>query len=277
MADARRQPPSHPQVRSDTPPPWRHHTARAQARREPSPPRRGSAEATPRHHVPRMGAPVDKDGFTLVQSRRRWRRYAVVWPHRPRAVPPEFVGKCFNCLAYDHVHMQCTFPSKCYHCHSMRYRAWNCKRHRLPSGKAAPRAREPPHRRLRRPDGYASTSSTVSSHSCSTGRDTSVPPMCGAHSPGWSSPHQSPHLSARDVSPRRPPPSPRGSSPARYPPPSPPPPPPPGNASRRPHLELLLFRRNAELNEAEAALSSLALVALVGGNRVSVSSAQVRD
>lgn len=57
----------------------------------------------------------------------------------------------------------------------------------------------------------------------------------------------------------------------------PPLPPPPGHVSRCPRLELLLFPRTVELNAAESALSSLALVALVGGNRPPVSPAQVRE
>lgn len=126
---------------------------------------------------------------------------------------------------------------------------------------------EPPRRRVRRPDGYISSSSTVSGHSCSTGRETSVSPVC------------QPHFDSARHAPERcsPSPSPPGMDAPSQRPPSPPPPPPPGHASRRPRLELLLLPRTAELNEAESALTSLVLVAMVGGNRPTVSPAQVRD
>ncbi|CAD6270778.1 unnamed protein product [Miscanthus lutarioriparius] len=107
--------------------------------------RRRAPQATePCHHVPRMGVPMDTEGFTLVQSRRRWCRRAPERPHRPRPVPLEFVGKCSNCLSGDHVHADCTFPSRCYYCHSSRHQARNCKREHPVSGHTNAGTREPP-------------------------------------------------------------------------------------------------------------------------------------
>jgi hypothetical protein len=160
----------------------------------------------------------------LVQSKKWWCRHAPARSHRPRPVPPEFVGLCFNCLANDHVHANYTFRSRCYLCHSTQHRTRNCKRRLPANGTASTRDQESPRHRLRRPDGYISSSSTVSGRSYSTGRETSVPRICAPDSP-------------------RGPPPPRDTSPARTPPPTPPPPPPPGHASMRPRSELLIIPR----------------------------------
>ncbi|CAD6266694.1 unnamed protein product [Miscanthus lutarioriparius] len=53
-------------------------------------------------------------------------------------------------------------------------------------------------------------------------------------------------------------------------------PPPPGHHSCRPGLEIVVIPRSVELQAADDALSSLALVALVGGSRPTVTIADVR-
>lgn len=209
-------------------------------------------------------------------------------PSPPKA--SAVVGKCFNCLSGDHVHAECTFPSCCYYCHISRHRARNCKRERPASGNLNPGRRELPRRRLRRPDGYVSSAGTVSGRSCSTGRDTSVLPVCA---PEFGSPRTTKARRAESSTPLQaaspapsPSPSPSRHSPSppprrdlspQLPSPSPPPPPPPGHVSLRPRSEIIIFPQSAELDAAEEALSSLALVALVGGNRPPVSPAQVRE
>lgn len=48
------------------------------------------------HHVPRAGTHVDEEGFTIIESRRHWRRH--VQTARPRPVLAPLVGIGFNCL-----------------------------------------------------------------------------------------------------------------------------------------------------------------------------------
>jgi hypothetical protein len=69
-----------------------------------------------------MSVEPDAEGFRLVQSRRHWRRIAE--PHRP--VPSNLVGKCFNCLAGDHIKADCKFPSKCFNCKDGGHQAHDC-------------------------------------------------------------------------------------------------------------------------------------------------------
>jgi hypothetical protein len=100
----------------------------------------GAQKHHPRHHVPRAGAHVDEEGFTLVESRRRAR----TMHHRP--VPSALVGLCFNYMAGDHVAADCRFPSRCLHCRGKGHRARDCKHSRSPSWHvtsvcAAPRPR----------------------------------------------------------------------------------------------------------------------------------------
>lgn len=83
--------------------------ARPDVTRVPSPPRRLASVVV---HPARKSVEPDADGFRQVQSRRRWRRVAV--PRHP--VPAALVGKCFNCLATDHVRADCTFPSRFFNC-----------------------------------------------------------------------------------------------------------------------------------------------------------------
>lgn len=54
-----------------------------------------------------------------------------------------------------------------------------------------------------------------------------------------------------------------------------PPSPPPRDPSMRPVLEIVVIPRPAELNATDEALFSLALVTVVGGNRPTVSPAEV--
>jgi hypothetical protein len=57
----------------------------------PQPPRTSRQVSRPRLHVPRAGAHVDADGFTLIESRRRWRHHRATHPRhratRPCSVP----------------------------------------------------------------------------------------------------------------------------------------------------------------------------------------------
>jgi hypothetical protein len=73
-------------------------------------------------HPPRMSVQPDADGFMEVQSRRRWRHA----PEPRRPVPPNLVGKCFNCLAEDHVRADYTFPSKCFNCKGEGHQERDC-------------------------------------------------------------------------------------------------------------------------------------------------------
>ena len=61
---------------------------------------------------------VDEDGFQTVVYKRH-SRAMLRQPRRPiprRPVPKDLVGRCFNCLAYDHVASQYTQPSRCLRC-----------------------------------------------------------------------------------------------------------------------------------------------------------------
>lgn len=54
-------------------------------------------------------------------------------PRRPRRpVPTDLMGRCFNCLATDHVAARCTQPSRCLRCEQVGHEAKNCKRPRFP-------------------------------------------------------------------------------------------------------------------------------------------------
>ena len=88
----------------------------AAARRE-GPRHSGAVEGRLRSvivHPPCLASVPDVDGFRLVESRRRWRRRDPAPKSRP--VPDNLVGLCFNCLASYHVHVKCTFPSRCFSC-----------------------------------------------------------------------------------------------------------------------------------------------------------------
>lgn len=76
-------------------------------------PSRASRPDVPPRRSPLSAAhgPPDADGFHLVESRRRWRRRKP--PRQSRPVPPELVGKCFNCLDEGHVRANCTNPPRC--------------------------------------------------------------------------------------------------------------------------------------------------------------------
>jgi hypothetical protein len=98
-----------------------------------------------RHHVPRAGARVDSEGFTIVESRRRGR----AWVLRRRPVPSSLVGLCFNCLGGGHVTAVCRLLSRCLHCRCAGHRARDCKRGRLPVRGAAQTKGTPRRRPLR--------------------------------------------------------------------------------------------------------------------------------
>jgi hypothetical protein len=112
---------------------WRRNTSKPRGRFRTND-RRSSAptHAPPPRRAPRAAAPVDADGFTLVQSHRREHPQASSHPRRQRPVPSSLIGRCFNCLADDHVAARCTFLSCCLFCLSTRHRARNCKHGRRP-------------------------------------------------------------------------------------------------------------------------------------------------
>ncbi|CAD6234888.1 unnamed protein product [Miscanthus lutarioriparius] len=130
----------------------------------------------------------DAEGFRQVQSRRRWRRVAS--PRRP--VPSNLVGLCFNCLAGDHVHADCTFPAKCYNFRDVGHQARACPHPPVAGRWEGKRGRSPPRasgfrwgarRRRSSPSRGASPVDTVSAHLASTGREPSVPPVCQPPTP----------------------------------------------------------------------------------------------
>jgi len=139
--------------------------------------------------------PVDKDDFQLVVPRRRLRRdlgtfRRVAPPRRP--VPADLVGRCFNCLAFDHIAARCPNPSHCLRCEEVGHSIRNCKRARgdaLPARGCGQLVRRP----NRAPNAAAARSclrawhstasaSTASSASGSTGRTYSRPPSIYAAS-----------------------------------------------------------------------------------------------
>jgi hypothetical protein len=81
---------------------------------------------------------VDADGYQEVVSRSTRRRLgrdasvaAAVPPRRSR-IPPEFEGKCLNCLSTGHRVATCKLPRRCVRCHGFRHLARDCKRPRSP-------------------------------------------------------------------------------------------------------------------------------------------------
>ena len=145
--------------------------ARRPLRRDPPPPRSRSSPV------------VDDDGFTEVVNKRRLR--AANRPGRRtnpprRPIPADLVGRCFNCLAHDHVGSQCTRPSRCLRCEEEGHAARNCKRPRFPGpprgGRGCPVRRARPAMdtvvatRSRGVGRSAASASTASSGSASTGR-----------------------------------------------------------------------------------------------------------
>jgi hypothetical protein len=98
--------------------------------RRPSPPVAHPARAT--------GA-ADEDGFYQVQSRRRWRRRTR--PRQSKHVPPNLVGKCFNCMGEDHVRAQCVNRSRCLNCGSECHRRRDCPFPEISTGRPTTRKR----------------------------------------------------------------------------------------------------------------------------------------
>ncbi|KAG2547535.1 hypothetical protein PVAP13_9KG094700 [Panicum virgatum] len=225
--------------------------------------------------LPRSSSPslVDVDGFRRVVSWRRLREDArrLRPPRVCRLVPADLVGRCFNCLAFDHVASQCVHPSRCLRCEQVGHVAKNCKRPRFPGapfrGRGRPIRRAAPNidaavaSNSRGMGRSAASASTASSCSASTGRDYSGPPSVYAASPV-----------DRPTSPAGRPISPAGHS-------STPPTPlelPRGHPSRRPSLVVRTVPRTAELQFDEDALVATALVVLIVGTRPSFAPYQGR-
>ncbi|KAG2649711.1 hypothetical protein PVAP13_1NG128738 [Panicum virgatum] len=212
--------------------------------------RRSSSVAAPPSQM--RGDPlVDADGFRTVVYKRRARGDTRL-PRRPRRpVPADLVGRCFNCLATDHVASCCTQPSRCLRCEQVGHVARNCKRPRFPG---PPRGRGCPTRRfvpaadvtaaanIRSRCHSAASASTASSGSASTGCAYSGPPSICAASPVGRSPSPEAHTWS-DF--------------------------PQGHPSRRPQLVTRTIPRTAELQQAEDSLATTALVVLVVGTRPS--------
>ncbi|KAG2556278.1 hypothetical protein PVAP13_8NG073700 [Panicum virgatum] len=213
----------------------------------------------------RFTPPMDEEGFCTVVNKRRLRA-ALRPPPRPnrrRPVPADLVGRCFNCLSYDHVASQCTRPSRCLRCKEGHV-AKNCKRRRYPGqplrGRGRPVLRAGPggdaaaaahSRGIGR---SAASASTASSGSASTGRPYSGPPSICAASP-----------ERRETSPPG-----RADSPPFVPEM------PKGHPSRRPPLVVHTVPRTESLQIEEDRLASNALVVLVVGTRPSLAPYQVR-
>ena len=161
--------------------------ARRAPRRRPPPP---VGETDAQLHATPL---VDAEGFQLVVNKHRLRS-ELRQPRRPparRPVPADLIGRCFNCLASDHVASRCSFPSRCLRCEEVGHVAKNCKRPRPVRGL---RGRGRPVRRVHSSDAAAATrsrgvgrsaasASTASSGSASTGRPYSRPPSICAASP----------------------------------------------------------------------------------------------
>lgn len=161
--------------------------ADAQRASTPTPPPSHRRLASIVVHPPRMSVEPDADGFRPVQRRRRWRRVA----EPRRLVPSNLIGKCFNCLAGDHVCAECMFPSKCFNCKgkvttSASARShpaigrWEGKRGRSP-GRSPRRQRGT--RRCRSSPDHRSAAKTAFARLVSTGRQPSVPPVCEPPTP----------------------------------------------------------------------------------------------
>lgn len=154
----------------------------SQASRPDAPGRHPSPPAT---HLACAHGPPDADGFHLVESRRCWRRRSPPW--QSRLVPPELVGKCFNCLDEGHVRANYGNPPRYLNCSSECHRRRDCpspplaavggKRCCSPSGADTVYCRRVVlHRGRRRSTGRSVTSNDiVSGRSVSIGRSTSVP------------------------------------------------------------------------------------------------------
>lgn len=134
-------------------------------------------------HPARATDAPDADAFHCVQSRKRWLRRTSPRPSRP--VPPHLVGKCFNCGSENHVKAQCSPPPpRCINCGSECHRLRDCpfpalavrsrKQRHSPYVVAAGHRRQP--RQVSSRSGRSrSSGDTISGHSVSTERSTSVP------------------------------------------------------------------------------------------------------
>ncbi|KAJ1289597.1 hypothetical protein BS78_02G176800 [Paspalum vaginatum] len=191
-------------------------------------------------HFPIGVSNEEEDGWTTVVHRRRRSSLSRPVERRggrlARPVPPELEGRCFNCLAWDHVAAACRASSHCLRCNEEGHRAHDCWRARRRRRRRWPPARRPLHPRLPVESGSEPTSDhMISGRSVSTGSEAPRPAVCISPSPP--------------------------SSPA-------------GCVGRRPSAGFVVIPRSVEIDEEEARLAR-ALVATVGGCRPTVCDAQV--
>ena len=101
-----------------------------------------AAERVPAHRrlgPQRRATPPDANGWQKVLPRdegrpppRASQRQSQSQPgHR---IPPEFAGRCLNCLSYSHRVATCRLPHRCVRCHSLHHLAKDCKRPRDHAG-----------------------------------------------------------------------------------------------------------------------------------------------
>lgn len=126
-------------------------------------------------------------------SRRRWRRT----PEPRRPVPPNLVGKCFNCLSESHVKADYTGPARCFNCLDGGHQARDYPLPARPAPDEGKRGRSPARpacragraRRRRSSPRRVSLADTASARTASAGRSPSVPPVCGPPSPETAAAH----------------------------------------------------------------------------------------
>ena len=109
--------------------------AAAPGQRIPATQRMGSqAQRTPAHRrlgKQRRATTPDRDGWQLVLHRDEARPPPRKRKERtppPRGIPPEYDGRCLNCLSFNHKIATCNRPRLCARCRSPRHLAKDCRR-----------------------------------------------------------------------------------------------------------------------------------------------------